>query len=258
VKFLVLVGTGIKTISHMTEEAKGYIISCDKVLYLVNEPLLESYINKTAKKAQSLDPIYFHSQSRENAYKNIADKIQDEIEAVNSLCVVIYGHPCVFATPGLLALSRFENNGSIETIVCAGVSAQDCLYSDLRFDPADGGVQTLDATEYLLYDKLIDVSSHVVIYQIGMVGNLGLPTIRINIDAINFIKNKLMGLYGRDKKVVIYESALYPGTKPKISEFDLEFLDKQDLTTISTLYIPPDKVQRAANPEALRLLNKNS
>ena len=257
-KVLALVGTGIKTISHITEEAKGYIVSCDKVLYLLNEPLLESYIKKIAKNSQSLDPVYFQSQSREDAYKNIANKIHTEMESVNSLCVILYGHPCVFATPGLLALSEFEINDDVDITVCAAVSAQDCLYADLRFDPADGGVQTFDATEYLLYDKLIDTYSHVVIYQIGMVGNLGLPTNSVNMEAINFIKKKLIGLYNKNKKAIIYESALYPSTKPRISEFNLDKLEKQNLTTISTLYIPPVEVQRTVNSEALKLLNKIS
>lgn len=257
-KVLALVGTGIKTISHLTEEAKGYIVSCDKVLYLVNEPLLESYIKKISKKSQSLDLIYFQSQSRENAYRKIANKILTEIEDVNSLCVVMYGHPCVFATPGLLALSEFKNNDNVEIVVCSAISAQDCLYADLRFDPGDGGVQTFDATEYLLYDKLIDTSSHLVIYQIGMIGNLGLPTNSVNMEAIDFVKNKLIGLYHKNKKAIIYESALYPSTKPKILEFNLNNLNKQDLTTISTLYIPPIKVQRKANSDALKFLNKIS
>ena len=96
-KLLALVGSGIKTISHITEEAKGYICNCDKVLYLVNEPLLEVYIGKLSKSCRSLAPIYFRSELRECAYKNIAQEIQLELDGVNSLCVVIYGHPCVFA-----------------------------------------------------------------------------------------------------------------------------------------------------------------
>lgn len=253
-KLLALVGTGIKTISHLTEEAKGYICNCDKVLYLVNEPLLEIYIKRLSKLSETLEPVYFQSESRENSYNNIAQKIHIELENFNSICVVIYGHPCVFATPGLLALSDLDN--TIKTVVCPAISAQDCLYADLRFDPASGGIQTFDATEYLLYDKLIDTSSHTVIYQIGMVGNLGLPTNKVNKEAINFIKKKLLNVYEKEKNAVIYESALYPGNNPKISEFDLDDLDIQELTTISTLYIPPDGIQRQPNSEALKLLNQ--
>ncbi|SEG41959.1 Tetrapyrrole (Corrin/Porphyrin) Methylases [Legionella quinlivanii DSM 21216] len=253
-KLLALVGSGIKTISHITEEAKGYICNCDKVLYLINEPLLEIYIRKLSKSSRSLDPIYFRSELRESAYKNIAEEVHLELKEVNSLCIVIYGHPCVFATPGLLALSDVDKN--IRTVVCPGISAQDCLYSDLKFDPASGGVHTFDATEYLLYDKLIDSYSHTIIYQIGMVGNLGLPTNKINIEAIRFIKRKLLSVYEKNKKAIIYESALYPGTNPKITKFDLCELDTQELTTLSTLYIPPDDRQREPNVYALKLLNQ--
>jgi uncharacterized protein YabN with tetrapyrrole methylase and pyrophosphatase domain len=254
VKTLALIGSGIKTIAHLTEEAKGYINNCDKVIYLVNEPLLDIYIQKQAKSSRSLDHTYFKSESRGHAYNKIAQEILAELESVSSLCVVIYGHPCVFATPGLLALSSIDKN--IKTVVCPAISAQDCLYADLRFDPASGGTMAFDATEYILYDKLIDISSHVIIYQIAMIGNLGLPTEKINIEAIRFIKKQLLGVYEAEKKAVIYESALYPGTNPKIVEFNLKDLDKQELTTISTLYIPPDKIQRKPNECALKLLNQ--
>ena len=252
-KVLALVGTGIKTISHLTEEAKGYICNCDKVLYLVNEPLLEIYIKRLAKSSMTLGSVYFQSESREDAYNNIARQIHLELEKFNSICIVIYGHPCVFATPGLLALLGLDS--SIKTVICPAISAQDCLYADLKFDPASGGIQTFDATEYLLYDKLIDPFSHIVIYQIGMAGNLGLPTNKINKGAINFIKKKLLNVYKKEKKTIIYESALYPGNNPKISEFDLDNLDRQKLTPISTLYIPPDGTLRKPNPNALKLLN---
>lgn len=252
-KVLSLVGTGIKTISHITEETKGYIKNSDKVLYLVNEPLLESYIKKLAKLSESLESVYFEYSLREYSYENIAKTIHNELEKVNSLCVVIYGHPCVFATPGLLALCNLDE--SIKTIVCPGISAQDCLYADLRFDPACGGVQTLDATDYLLYDKLIDKSSHLIIYQIGMVGNLGLPINQINFQALRFVKEKLEKIYGKEKKILTYESAIYPGLDPIIFEFDLNKLDQQDLTSLSTLYIPPEKKIKKPSAEALKLLN---
>lgn len=251
-KLLALVGTGIKTISHITDEAKGYISNCDSVLYLVNEPLLEAYINKLAKSSRSLEPIYFKNKDRENGYGDIAQEIHNELSRVESLCVVIYGHPCVFATPGLLAMSCLDKD--VKTIISPGISALDCLYADLRFDPANGGIQTFDATEYLLYEKIIDTSSHLVIYQIGMVGNLGLPTNKVNLDAISFVKSKLLALYDNNKTAIIYESALYPGTNPKILEFKLPELEKQDLSPISTLYIPPNNKKRRPNALALTLL----
>lgn len=255
-KVLALVGTGIKTISHLTEEAKGYICSCDKVLYLVNEPLLESYLKRNAKVAESFESIYFNSKLRKTIYDNIAKKIHDEFEKVNSLCVVIYGHPCIFATPGLLALSTIKTGFNVKTVVCPAISALDCLYSDLRFDPAIGGTQLFDATEYLVYEKTIETTSHVIFMQIGMVGNLGLPTNTTNTEAMNFIKDKLIKAYKKNKIAIIYEAALYPHTSPKVTEFELCNLDKQDFTPLSTLYIPPEESRKTTNFDALKFLNK--
>jgi uncharacterized protein YabN with tetrapyrrole methylase and pyrophosphatase domain len=253
VKLFALVGTGIKTISHITEEAKGYISSCDLVLYLINEPVLESYIKRLAKASEPLNTIYFNSDSRENSYKEIARYAQSKMENVESLCLVIYGHPCIFATPGLLALEKLSEQ--VKTVVCPGISAMDCLYADLRFDPSQGGVQLVDATELIIYEKYLDIFSHTVIYQIGMVGNLGLPTNKKNEKALIFLKNKLLRLFNSDKKALIYEAALYPGVDPKIIEFNLSDLDKQELTTLSTLYIPPvEHAQRKACADALELL----
>ena len=41
---LVVVGSGIKFMSHLTIEAKSYIEQSDKVLYLVNDPLMKKWI----------------------------------------------------------------------------------------------------------------------------------------------------------------------------------------------------------------------
>lgn len=256
-KLFALVGTGIKTIAHITEEAKGYISHCDLVLYLINEPVLESYIIRLAKASESLNPIYFNSSSRENSYKEIENYIQLKMDYVQSLCFVVYGHPCIFVTPGLQTLWKL--NEQVKTVVCPGISALDCLYADLKFDPSQGGVQLFDATEFIVYEKKPDTSSHTVVYQIGMIGNLGLPTAKINKEALLFLKNKLLGSFDPGKNAFIYEASLYPGADPKIIEFNLTDLDKQELTTLSTLYIPPvANNQRKANPEALKLLKTGS
>ena len=44
---LVLVGSGIKFVSHITNEAKASIEQADKVLYLVNEPAIGEWIRRT-------------------------------------------------------------------------------------------------------------------------------------------------------------------------------------------------------------------
>ena len=51
---LIIVGSGIKFMSHLTVETKACIIKADKVLYLVNEPLIEKWIKESNTSAESL------------------------------------------------------------------------------------------------------------------------------------------------------------------------------------------------------------
>ena len=56
---LTLVGSGIKSLSHLTMEAKTYITQSEKVLYLVNEPAMKEWIQGANKNTESLDYLYF-------------------------------------------------------------------------------------------------------------------------------------------------------------------------------------------------------
>lgn len=59
---LIVVGSGIKSISHLTEETKRVIQNADKVVYLINEDNLKQWIQREAKNSESLDSIYFSSE----------------------------------------------------------------------------------------------------------------------------------------------------------------------------------------------------
>lgn len=136
---LIVVGSGIKSISHLTEETKRVIQSADKVLYLINEDNLKQWIQREAKNSESLDSIYFSFEKRIEAYQALTNHIIEEYKKVSILCVVFYGHPTVFADSALNAVRQIKENGG-ETIILPAVSAQDCLFSDLEIDPGDQGV----------------------------------------------------------------------------------------------------------------------
>lgn len=54
-----------------------------------------------------------------------------------------------------------------------GISAIDCLFADLKIDPASMGLQSYDATEFLLYDENFSTTSHLVLWQIAIIGEIG-------------------------------------------------------------------------------------
>src|SRR5690349_19436040 len=94
---LVIVGTGIKFLSHLSYEAKIYIEQSDKVLYLVNDPIMKEWIQKTNIHSESMDPIYFKHKLRSDTYKAITEYILSVLRQDIHLCAVFYGHPNVFA-----------------------------------------------------------------------------------------------------------------------------------------------------------------
>jgi tetrapyrrole methylase family protein / MazG family protein len=140
---LIVVGFGIKSIAHLTEESKRVIQNADKVLYLVNEESMKVWINREDKEAESLESIYFSSDKRVDAYQNITTYIINEYQQVKNLCVVFYGHPTVFAESALSAVKKIRAEKG-NAVILPVVSSMDCLFSDLQVDPGDQGCFATD------------------------------------------------------------------------------------------------------------------
>ncbi len=251
-----MVGSGIKSISHFTTEFKTYTSSADKVLYLVNEPITKQWIERHSKLSESLDPIYFSENDRQVAYDKIRDKILAELATYNFVTVVLYGHPTIFADPGLQAIFAAKKN-SIETIILPGISVENCLYADLGIDPGQFGCFHIEATELLLYDKIIDPTAHLCIWQPGMIGNRSVPKSNQTSSHLDLLRIKLQSYYPDNHISFLYEAAVYPTVEPQISKFSLGELENQIMSALSTLYIPP-LPQRQVNQKILILLRKES
>lgn len=188
--------------------------------------------------SESLEPIYFSENDRQSSYDKIRDKILTELEAYNFITVVLYGHPTIFADPGLQAIIAAQKN-SIETIILPGISIENCLYADLKVDPGQFGCFHVEATELLLYDKIIDPTAHLCIWQPGMIGNRSAPKPHQKSQHLKLLKRKLKKYYPDDHISIIYEASMYPGVEPRIHKFPLYDIEDQTIGTLSTLYIPP-------------------
>lgn len=250
---LVLVGSGIKTLAHLTQEAQTYIEKADFVLYLLNEPVLEKYIKKLNANHESLEPYYFNHTIRNDAYSDIANHILLKASQYHFLTVVLYGHPTVFASPGLTALKKAKALG-YETLILPGVSAEDCLFADLEINPGKEGCISIEASEFLFKKRMLDPYSHVLLWQVAMLGNLTHTTNYQPINVKIALLNKLLHYYSPQHELLIYEAAIYPGINPKIEKIRLEHLTNRNYSTLSTLYIPP-KDTAPPDAETLTALN---
>lgn len=246
---LIVVGSGIKSISHLTEETKRIIQNADKVLYLINEENLKEWIQREAKDTESLDAIYFSSEKRVQIYQALTNRIIEEYKKVPILCVVFYGHPTVFADSALNAVKYIKNNGG-EAIILPAISAQDCLFSDLEIDPGDNGCFSIEATELVLFERSIDIHAHAILWQVANFGRVdGKQT-----DHLTILKDYLSGFYQKDQPICLYEASLLPTCPPRIDWIELQHLDTAIITAITTVYIPPVENRTISN-KYLKLLN---
>lgn len=235
---LVVVGSGIKFISHLTTEAKAYIEQSDKVLYLVNEPAMKKWIQNVNSQAESLDDLYVKHPMRLHCYHAITHYILETLRKKQHVCVVLYGHPTVFSKPALDAIIQAKQEG-YEARILPGISAEDCLFADLLIDPGSSGCQSFEATDFLLYHRQFDRSSHLILWQVSIIGLLTHSATHDNVKGATLLLNYLKQYYSLDHKITLYDAAQYPGFAPRITTFPLVELPRAPFSRLSTLYVPP-------------------
>lgn len=250
---LVIVGSGIKFMSHLTMEAKAYIEQSSKVLYLINEPAMKKWIQKVNKNSESLDDIYKEATLRIHSYQAITSYILKTLHNEKHVCVVIYGHPTFFAKPALDAVLQARQEGYFAKVL-PGISSEACLFADLLIDPGTHGCLSLEATDILIKQRNIDPSCHLIIWQPSVIGSLNHSDSHDNTIGIQLLFNHLKKYYAETHPVISYTAGQYPGVEPKIEHSTLSNLLKIKLLRTSSLYIPPNNYS-AFNTAMLEALN---
>lgn len=248
-KQLVIAGSGIKFLSHLTYEVQSAIQKSDCVLYLVNDPAMKKWITDHSQSATSLDHVYFAFEKREESYRAIFNEIvQSTIENQNT-CFITYGHPMFLSSISLMLLNELKGSShQINIEVLPGISSLDCLLCDLCIDPGDGGIQAYEAMEFITKNYQINIDSHFVLLQVGVVGNKQIITDQSQLTgdyahkkALAEIKEKLLAYYTETHPIVLYVASMYPTIPFDRIDSTLSVLDKLDIPRLASLYIPPVK-----------------
>ena len=104
---LVVVGTGIRTVGHLTLEAIAWMSKADKVLYVVGDPVAEDVIAQVNPDgAESLAKLYAEGKPRLQTYEEMVQRILECVRGGMLTCVACYGHPGVFVHPSHEAIRR--------------------------------------------------------------------------------------------------------------------------------------------------------
>jgi len=169
---------------------------------------------------------------------------------------VFYGHPGVFVSPSHRTIAIARDEGYIATML-PGVSAEDCLYADLDIDPSSSGCVTYEATDLLLSNRTLVPSSHLILYQVGVVGITDFNFKGFKNNNFHFLLDRLEAAYGSDHPVVHYIAAVLPLDEPIMEKYTIaELRDPQTQNTInavSTFYLPPKTVPKYDRESAVKM-----
>jgi hypothetical protein len=123
--------------------------------------------------------------------------------------------------------------------ILPGISAEDCLIADLMIDTAISGIQSFEATDFLIYKRKFDSCCQLILWQPDVIGIIDHSLQDDCQQGIKYLVNYLGQYYNDDHEVVIYEAAQYPSFEPRIQRLPLKNLSEGTLLPVSTLYIPP-------------------
>jgi uncharacterized protein YabN with tetrapyrrole methylase and pyrophosphatase domain len=233
------VGTGIRTTGQLTIEAIAWLRRADEVLHLVGDPVAEAVVTSIAAgREQSLRRFYQEGEKRRGSYDAMVDCIIDRLHEVTVLCVALYGHPGVFACVGHEAIERARAEG-LDAQMLPGISAEDCLFAELGVDPAVGGCLSYEATDFLVHRRAVDPAANLVLWQVGVLGEVRYVSGTFDGWALPLLVDKLAEQYPLDHEVTVYQASTLPLQLPRVTRVRLDELAQVPLTSGSTLYVPP-------------------
>jgi uncharacterized protein YabN with tetrapyrrole methylase and pyrophosphatase domain len=242
---LTVVGVGIQVPAHVTAEGRASLEQADEVLFLVAEPVAEGWIESVNPRSRSLAPFFEPGRDRSEGYAAIVDEILVRLRHGRDVCLALYGHPGVYATPSHEAIRRARAEGFAARMLPA-VSAEDCLFADLGVDPGDAGCQSYEATDLVRHRRRIDSSASLILWQTAIFGNR-LYTPAGDASRLPRLVEYLVRYYPPDHEVTCYAASPYPVVKPIVERFPLAMLASAPIPRLSLLFIPP-ATRRADDP----------
>lgn len=232
---LVVVGSGITGVSQLTLEAIAWIEAADVVCYVLADPLTERWIQAHARSSEDLARLHQPSTPRLHAYRAMSLRLVEHARNGKLVVGVFYGHPGVFTSPSHWAVEAARAQG-LSAKMLPAVSAEDCLFADLGIDPGDGACQSFEATDMLIRARVPATDAHLVVWQIGVVAQMGLRTAGGHIaELVGYLER----FYPTEHKVTHYQAAQSVVSDPTIQTVPLGELGTLALAVTSTLYVPP-------------------
>ena len=241
---LACVGVGMMLGAHLAPRVRAHIEQADVVFGLLSDPVVELWLQRLRPDMRSLQPYYGDGRAggkpRSDSYREMVEAMVGEARAGREVCGAFYGHPGVFAEVPHRAIARARREG-IEAHMEPAISAEDCLYADVGFDPGEVGCQHYEASQFMFYRRVIDPSAWLVLWQVGIAGDRSLALRATGPAHRRLLVDLLAGIYPMDHEVIAYEAATLPIATARVERMPLSDLVDARLELQTTLAIPPSR-----------------
>lgn len=238
---LEILGSGIEAVGF-TRADEARIRAADHVFFCVADPATKVWLLTERPDAYDLYVLYDDGKRRYVTYMQMAEAMLHPVRQGKRVAAVFYGHPGIFvlATHRAVQIARREGH---RAEMRPAVSALDTLCADLGVDPSQPGMQMYEATDMLIRGRRPDVGLHLVLWQVGLIGELGYRRQGYLNSNFSVLLDYLEALYGAEHPVVNYVGSRYPGVDPVIDRLTIAALrdpaTQNWVTGISTFYLPP-------------------
>lgn len=235
---LVCVGTGMTMASHITPLSQSYIEQADVVFSLMSHGVVEKWLEAMHPDVRSLQRYYSEGQDRKLSYRQMVDAMLAEVHLGKKVVGAFYGHPGVFAWVPHKAIAEARQQG-YKAHMEPGVSAEDCLFADLAIDPGRYGCQHFETTQLMIYQRRIDPSAYLILWQAGVAGDLSTARFHTNSQRLALLVELLSEYYPADHPVILYEACTLPVGEPRMQQISLSELPNADIYLHTTLVLAP-------------------
>ncbi len=241
---LVCVGLGMTLGSHLGPLARSHIEHADVVFAGLSDGIVELWLQRMHKDVRSLQPYYREGKSRMQTYRQMVEAILTEVRAGKKVCGVFYGHPGVFAWAPHKSIEVARSEGYAAHME-PGISAEDCLYADLGIDPGKFGCQHYEASQLLFYERRIDPTAYLVLWQVGLVGDQSLARFSTGPAYRQVLVDVLARDYPLDHEVIIYRVPTLPIEQARVERITLGKLPEAEVTMADTVVLAPARPLQA-------------
>ncbi len=248
---LVFIGSGITLGRHLITRAMSEM-ECAEVVFSMTDGWAHEWLSRRHPDVRPLQDFYAPDKDRRQTYREMDAAIMAEVRAGKRVCAVFYGHPGVFADVPHEVIRKARAEG-FPARMEPGISAEACLYADLGMDPGRRGVQSFEATQFLVYQRQLDPTALLILWQVALAGDLGCTKFDAEAGRLRVLRDKLLNWYAPEHEVILYEAAQLPIAEHRADRLALAALPEASYKEYTTLVMPP-ALELEADESALAAL----